>query len=955
MFYLKQLLVTFLVLSLLVGSMSCVFNKQDNNSQNSNENGDISADTTPPFIFDVAVSNITDTTATIIWSTDEPATSQTEYGETSDYGSGAGLNYTLVTTHSVSLDELEPDTTYHFRVTSDDTNGNRAISEDNIFTTLPDTTSPIISDVRISSINESNATVTWDTDESATSHVEYGETSAYGTVIALNEDLVISHSVNLSGLEPNTTYHIKVKSKDASGNEAVSADYTFSTTKPTEQVSGLISDDITWTSEYTYIATGDIAVEQGTTLTIEPGTVVKFDGLYYLKVMGTLKAIGHPDNRIKFTSSKTSTNPGDWLYIHFAPESTDASLDMDNNYLDGSTIQFATIDYGGDPVINIDGASPLIYECIVENNGASNESFVVSANGSINIDSDDAWDYARPIIENCTFRNNNLQHDGLAIKTELLASPTISHNTIYGSVYSWASEGAIEYNRIVSEGDAITIDVSVLGDSPTLKYNTIEGCIVINTSDTVTEGTFSYNNFYKGNSQYIIRNEPGIGGTATIYATNNWWGTTDNTEIDQLIYDFYDDFNLGKVVYAPTAVEPVDTTAPVVSQVEISNVTDSSITITWTTDEVATSQVEYGNTIYTTHSVLDSSLVTIHNVTLSGLNPNTTYHYRVKSVDEFGNEGVSVDHIFTTLNAIAEPPESTDSILCSFAWEYAGLEWTWDIPISTSLYEYYSERARTPTDDYSVYVTDPLDDSFIDEMVAEFEEAAQEEGYSDFETVNFTVAFVQSLPYTSDAVTTSYDEYPRYPIETLVDNGGDCEDTSILMAAILKAMGYGVILINPPGHMAVGVLGGEVIYGTYWEHDGEKYFYLETTGSGWEIGEIPSEYEGESAYLYDIVPIPILTHDWDADRYTSYIEVSVTVENVGTASADEVYVFAGLDAGDDMLWNPQQSGTFNLQAGHSQSIILTIIIPEGKHTRLVVQIVDDGYAVDTSYSVWFDT
>jgi|GEM_PF-1230107 len=54
-------------------------------------------------------------------------------------------------------------------------------------------------------------------------------------------------------------------------------------------------------------------------------------------------------------------------------------------------------------------------------------------------------------------------------------------------------------------------------------------------------------------------------------------------------------------------------------------------------------------------------------------------------------------------------------------------------------------------------------------------------------------------------------------------------------------MGYGVVLIKLPGHVAVGVRGGEGIYGTYYSENGEKYFYLETTSEGWKIGETPDE------------------------------------------------------------------------------------------------------------------
>lgn len=154
-----------------------------------------------------------------------------EYGKTVDHGFATSLSEDLVTSHSVSLSGLESNTTYHYRAKSTDAIGNEATSEDETFTTsaLPDTTPPGISEVTASGIIESSATITWTTDEAATSQVEYGENSDYGSTTSLDESLVTSHSVSLSGLEPNTTYHYRVKSKDSFGNEAVSDDDSFAT------------------------------------------------------------------------------------------------------------------------------------------------------------------------------------------------------------------------------------------------------------------------------------------------------------------------------------------------------------------------------------------------------------------------------------------------------------------------------------------------------------------------------------------------------------------------------------------------------------------------------------------------------------------------------------------------------------------------------------------------------
>lgn len=302
-----------------------------------------------------------------------------------------------------------------------------------------------------------------------------------------------------------------------------------------------------------------------------------------------------------------------------------------------------------------------------------------------------------------------------------------------------------------------------------------------------------------------------------------------------------------------------------------------------------------------------------------------------------------------------EKPKPSGSINRTYSWEYHGSEWTWEINIPQSIYDYYKELPRPPTRNYSVYVTHPWDDKFEESLASEIQRIAEEKGFSDLEKVEFAISFVQSLPYTVDSVTSPYDEYPRYPVETLVDNGGDCEDTSILLASILDTMGYGVVLIGFPTHLGVGVLGGENIYGTYYENKDRRYFYVETTGEGWGVGDLPEEYKDIKAKLYDMTPIPILTFSWNGVRKWNSVELDATIENLGSATAEGVYIFAGFDAGDDKLWNTEKSTPFELPANGEVTVHLKLKAPFEKHTRLVIQLVYNDYAVETSYSKWFDT
>jgi hypothetical protein len=94
-----------------------------------------------------------------------------------------------------------------------------------------DTTPPIITNVTATTITARGATITWATNEASDSQVEYGVRSPQNQT-ALNPSLVTAHSQTLSGLLPRKTYKYRVKSRDAAGNLATSAEFTFTTGRP---------------------------------------------------------------------------------------------------------------------------------------------------------------------------------------------------------------------------------------------------------------------------------------------------------------------------------------------------------------------------------------------------------------------------------------------------------------------------------------------------------------------------------------------------------------------------------------------------------------------------------------------------------------------------------------------------------------------------------------------------
>ena len=103
------------------------------------------------------------------------------------------------------------------------------------------------------------------------------------------------------------------------------------------------------------------------------------------------------------------------------------------------------------------------------------------------------------------------------------------------------------------------------------------------------------------------------------------------------------------------AVYPPDTSSPSVSGIAVQNITAGGATIIWTTDEEATTLVEYGRTTgYGKQTIEDTSLMLSHSAALTGLLASSVYHYRVISRDAVGNETTGADGTFTTLPAAGQ-------------------------------------------------------------------------------------------------------------------------------------------------------------------------------------------------------------------------------------------------------------------------------------------------------------
>lgn len=143
----------------------------------------------------------------------------------------------------------------------------------------------------------------------------------------------------------------------------------------------------------------------------------------------------------------------------------------------------------------------------------------------------------------------------------------------------------------------------------------------------------------------------------------------------------------------------------------------------------------------------------------------------------------------------------------------------------------------------------------VEQLARQIHDQVFQGGYSLYAAVSCFAAACQSIPYRLDVDSTGHEEYWRYPIETLGDGEGDCEDTSVLLAALLRRAGFSCALLHFPGHVAVGVQIPDDVPGTYLDVDGRNYYYCETTATGWRVGDAPQDCVGLPVNMFPIPPM----------------------------------------------------------------------------------------------------
>lgn len=296
--------------------------------------------------------------------------------------------------------------------------------------------------------------------------------------------------------------------------------------KPNELMMSTLQSDTTWSGEV--LVNGDIYVPVGVTLTVLPGTTVKFkridensdqnmfdiDSPYYpqaeLIIRGRLIARGTNTEHIVFMSAEVNARPGDWGAINF--------LGSDDNI-----IEYARIINGYNGV-HAHGSSVRLAHNEFVRNGVGVSFKAEEETPGV------AWFGKRSrltIIDNL-FANNK---GGIGFRN---SDAEISHNEIINNKFFgiWPKEKSkaqVTYNEIT-------------GNKKGIYLYQAQGVF------------FAYNNIYDNRDYNIAMAEAQ---DFPVEAPNNWFGTRNRAKIDEMIFDRKKDAELGEVRIDPIQTKPV--------------------------------------------------------------------------------------------------------------------------------------------------------------------------------------------------------------------------------------------------------------------------------------------------------------------------------------------------------------------------------------------------------------
>jgi hypothetical protein len=747
-------------------------------------------DTTAPIITNVAVSEITYNSAIISWNTDEPATSQVEYGFTSQYGGASDANTTPTQNHSIKLTGLSSDAIYNFRAVSVDAAGNTGYSANGAFTTegAPDTTPPSnINDLKTSNITQSSVDLTWtapgndgnigtasyyDIRYSTAQITELNWDNAYQlTGVPVPGPASTTEHYAAVGFPHSSTYYFAIKTGDQTGNISGLSNVVSATTQtPTLSVSLAATEesgyaplnDVDLTASVSGTATGNInyifychRTDDGTNVTTPYDA--KFDNLSATtKTVDNLCSYDTPGTYSAKVIVQRSGLSAENRAIISVMEPLDTTAPVISN-IAVSDITYNSVKIGW----NTDepaygevqyGLSSLAYD---NSTGVSIDLLTVHSFSLSNLLPDTIYNYRvrsqdsagnLAVSENRTFKTAPAPDTTPPAAVSDLSASDIGENSLR---LTWTSPG--------DDGNVGT------ASSYDIRYSTT----------AITEANWS------SAVQASSEPSPAIAGTAQemtiagLKADTTYYFALKTTD------EINNTSALSNVASAKTMPSTqVDTIPPVISNISVDTSYSKAGIITWNTNEPADSKVLWGSRSNNLdQTAYKSELVESHQIVLVDLQRKTTYYYKVISKDAAGNESQSATLSFTTnaRNNAVEPVlylmASNGSVALS--WKNPDYEFARKIVIARATNKYPSKNDK---DSVIAEIKNLKKESYIDKNV------------TDGVTYYYSVFVVDDLGNYSVPATVSYQPLSAKEEKRQISGGGYSENAS--QGKVKNAEGY---------------------------------------------------------------------------------------------------------------------------------------------------------------------
>ncbi len=480
------------------------------------------------------------------------------------------------------------------------------------------------------------ATVSWLTNEPATSTLDFGETLAYELGTLERQTLTTRHSITMTGLTPSTQHNYRITVVDSDLNSVSSPNGIFTTTADT--VGAFTSDDFNqceldtnlWTfhnpfGDATYRLTGGGSGDAALSISV-PGTV-SHDPFTSLIAPRLMQPVQDTDFQIevKFVSVLDQAGQEQGVIVE---QDSNHWLRFDYLSFNGQIHAFAVWRDGnkstivGDQVIGVgDSRTPLYLR--------------ISRVGH-------DWTYERSF-------------DGV----------------------TWVANGVFTAPLAVSSAGVFA------GNAP------IDG--------VVPDHTASFDYFFLP-GDHVVPEDGGVVGPGYMLSVTKSGNGQVTKDLDQPLFHCQEQVQLTATpdegwvfagwsgdhsgVASPDSVTmsqdrtingafALDTGPALIGNIEVIPQHNWAL-VRWVTNELATSRIDYGTTASYGNFEESDTLTTTHSLVLTGLSPQTVYHYRLSNVDEELQASNTVDLTFTTTSFVPGPFLSDDFATCALqgAWTF---------------------------------------------------------------------------------------------------------------------------------------------------------------------------------------------------------------------------------------------------------------------------------------------